>query len=228
MDSFQILSTLVKLAIWSISALMVREMFLRYRGTLSSATLFLLVFQVLFTVTYLFQFLIPVLYDPGIALMEKGSTFHISLSGITFTLLVSFEALFMSLFAFDVFNPRLTKYLMLIPLCVTALYSFAYFAYGNVLVNSNGFYEWVSSPQLTLMIYIMAVFSFMPGIVFVAYSLKVLGKERKRAFLFAAGFFIIAIFVYIFDNLSIRPPDIVIRRFMILLGELLIWITWKH
>jgi len=177
------------------------EFFRRYRESLSRTALFLLLFQLLFTVTYLFQFLIPILYDPAIALLEKGSYTHNILSGLTFTLLCSFEALFMSLFAFDVYNPRRTKYLAIIPFSITVLYTYAYFVYGSTLQTFNGFYEWVPSPQLQLMMEILAIFSFLPGTIFLIYTFKM--RNEKKGARLSSGFFTLAIFVYLLDNLSI-------------------------
>ncbi len=222
MDAFQITSTVVKLFIVLVSSLMTYKFFMKYRESLSRAALFLFIFQLMFTITYFFQFLIPILYDPAIAVVEKGSSTHRMLSGLTFTLFASFEVLFMSLFSFDVYNPERTKYLALIPLVITCLYTYVYFRYGNVLQHYDGFYEWIASPQLQLMTEILAIFSFLPGAIFLMYSIKV-KRDRKRGLLLASGFLIIALFVYLFDNLSIQPPNIIVRRLFILVGLILIW-----
>lgn len=222
MDAFQITSTVVKLFIVIVSSLMTYRFFIKYEESLNRAALFLFIFQLLFTITYFFQFLIPVLYDPAIAIIERGSHIHRMLSGITFTLFASFEVLFMSLFSFEVYNPERTKYLALIPLVITSLYTYVYFRYGEVLQHSDGFYEWVASPQLQLMTEILAIFSFLPGAVFLMYSMKV-RRDRKRGLSLTSGFFIVALFVYLFDNLAIQPPNIIVRRLFILVGLILIW-----
>jgi len=69
---------------------------------------------------------------------------------------------------------------------------------------------------------ILAIFSFLPGVIFLIYSIRV-KRDRKRGLLLASGFLIIALFVYLFDNLSIQPPNIIVRRLFILGGLILIW-----
>jgi hypothetical protein len=222
-DQFQIVSAVVKFFIVLVSSVMTAEFSRRYKDNLNRSSLFLLLFQLLFTVTYLFQFLIPILYDPAVALLEKGSYIHSSLSGLTFTLFASFEVLFMSLFSFDVYNPKLTKYLSAIPASIVLIYTYVYFRYGQVLRSFDGFSEWVSSPQLQLMTEILAVLSFLPALIFLMYALKMRGREKRRGALLSAGFFILAVFVYVLDNLAIQPPNIIIRRLFVLFGLLVIW-----
>jgi len=225
-NTFQLASTIVKLLIVLVSGLMTRDLFKRYRETLNRSAFFLLVFQLLFTVTYLFQFLIPILYDPAINLIERGSYAHQTLSGATFTLLAPFEVLFLSLFAFDVYNPKRTKYLAIIPITITMLYAYAYFRYGDILQQFNGFYEWTSSLQLMLMMEILAVFAFLPGMIFLLYSFKV-RSDRRRGLLLSSGFIVIALFVYLLDNLSIQPPGAVLRRIFILAGLIMVNLAMK-
>jgi hypothetical protein len=222
-DQFQVVSAVVKFFIVLVSSAMTAEFYRRYNDSLNRSSLFLLLFQLLFTVTYLFQFLIPILYDPAVALLEKGSYAHSSLSGVTFTLFASFEVLLMSLFSFDVYNPKLTKYLSAVPVSVVIIYTYVYFRYGQVLRSFDGFNEWVSSPQLQLMTEILAALSFLPALVFLMYALKMRGSEKKRGALLSSGFFILAVFVYVLDNLAIQPPNIIIRRLFILVGLLVIW-----
>jgi len=224
-DLLQGIELVITLLIAVVSSLMAYGFFKRYEENLGRGTLFLFVFQCLFTVTYLFQFLIPLLYDPSVAVMERGSVVHSWLSGITFTLLISVEVLFMSLFAFEMYNPRNTKYLALVPLSVTVLYAYAFFRYGNYLRSTGAFYEWTPSPQLQLMMEILALFSFLPGLMFVMYSVKV-KRDRRRGVLFASGFLMIALFVCVFDNLSITPPSSMIRLSFILVGLILVRVAF--
>jgi len=187
-DQFQIVSAVVKFFVVLVSSAMTVEFYRRYKDNLNRASLFLLLFQLLFTVTYLFQFLIPILYDPDVALLEKGSYIHSSLSGITFTLFVSFEVLFMSLFSFDVYDPKLTKYLSAVPVSIVIIYNYVYFRYGQVLRSFDGFNEWVPSPQLQLMTEILAVLSFLPALIFLIYAIRMRGREKKRGALLSVGF----------------------------------------
>lgn len=228
MDQFQIVSAVVKFFVVLVSSAMTVEFYRRYKDNLNRASLFLLLFQLLFTVTYLFQFLIPILYDPDVALLEKGSYIHSSLSGITFTLFVSFEVLFMSLFSFDVYDPKLTKYLSAVPVSIVIIYNYVYFRYGQVLRSFDGFNEWVPSPQLQLMTEILAVLSFLPALIFLIYAIRMRGREKKRGALLSVGFFILAVFVYVLDNLAIQPPNIIIRRLFVLFGLLVIWFALRR
>lgn len=221
-DISQATELAITLLIAIVSSLMSREFFRRYEESLNRGTLFLLIFQIMFTVTYLFQFLIPLMYDPAVAVMERGSVVHQWLSGITFTLLISFEVLFMSLFAFEVYSPQNTKYLALVPLAVTMLYAYAFFRYGDSLRWTGVFYEWIPSPQLQLMMEILALLSFLPGLTFVLYSAKV-RRDRKKGVLLASGFLVIALFVCVFDNLAITPPSSMVRLSFILIGLIIVW-----
>jgi hypothetical protein len=207
---------------------MTAEFYRRYKDNLNRSSLFLLLFQLLFTVTYLFQFLIPILYDPDVALLEKGSYVHSSMSGITFTLFASFEVLFMSLFSFDVYDPKLTKYLSAVPVSIVIIYNYVYFRYGQVLRSFDGFNEWVPSPQLQLMTDLLAGLSVLPALIFLVYAIRMRGREKRRGALLSTGFFILAVFVYVLDNLAIQPPNIIIRRLFVLFGLLVIWFALRR
>jgi hypothetical protein len=221
-DIIQATELAITLLIAIVSSLMAYGFFRRYEESLNRSTLFLMTFQILFTVTYLFQFLIPLFYDPAVAVMVRGSAVHQWLSGITFTLFISFEVLFMSLFAFEVYSPENAKYLALVPLTVTILYAYAFLRYGNSLQWTGAFYEWIPSPQLQLMMEILALFSFLPGLTFVLYSAKV-RRDRRKGVLLASGFLIIALFVCVFDNLAITPPSSMVRLLFILTGLIVVW-----
>jgi hypothetical protein len=221
-DIIQATELAITLLIAIVSSLMAYGFFRRYEESLNRSTLFLMTFQILFTVTYLFQFLIPLFYDSAVAVMVRGSAVHQWLSGITFTLFISFEVLFMSLFAFEVYSPENAKYLALVPLTVTILYAYAFLRYGNSLQWTGAFYEWIPSPQLQLMMEILALFSFLPGLTFVLYSAKV-RRDRRKGVLLASGFLIIALFVCVFDNLAITPPSSMVRLLFILTGLIVVW-----
>lgn len=193
----------------------------RWRKTLTLLNLHLALFFLILGLRYFFAFLLRVFVPLNTPPVWYG-TFLYSLA-VACNGILPIPAI---VFTLETIKPGSSKKYALIPSLVVLAYLLSLLLYPpQILETTSNIYEYVLSITSRYFAYIAFSLSFLPIVIFLA--LSIIDKtSRKRALLYALGFFLIAYFAEFADPFGL-PPVIYIRRGAIIIGLLLIHLAQR-
>jgi len=206
------------------------RIFQRYKNEELNSQLFLALMFFFFFLSYITEFAVD-LYDiyseltGGALYGELGEDLRQAITWASVALVPVFGVLF----ALDILQPAGKRALQILDILVfvafMALYylfphtSVIYEEYGMRIAEVNPSLEW------SIACYLISFLSLAPGIIFLLYALlHTQGKERKKSLILASGFFVISYFAF-FSDILLFPPTITIRRALLLVGVVLIYVA---
>jgi hypothetical protein len=196
------------------------ELLRRYKENKTLGSLLLCIFLLIIVIDYSFNFMLR-FPTPEVNLVKFSGKI------IPFTpfLCVGILPYFGSLFALYVFKPKYMKVWVTILTCLTGIYVIILSIYPPFISKVRPeVFEWIIAGLTAKYFWVCGAMSYIPSLLFLAYSIKTKIKIQKMAgYFLLVGFFMVACLIEISDTFGIFPP-IGIRRVLIAVALILIYL----